>query len=108
MHKPDTRTAMRQLIDQIREAIPFDASQAQVCGDDCNACALKLLEYLDGELGAWEARLDAGETPNLGEVSRLATTGRKVHAALEKNGLNTATGPGSPNETRRHESARRR
>jgi hypothetical protein len=87
MHKPDTRTAMRRLLAEIRDTIPFGAPQTQVCGDECNACSLKLLEYLDGELCAWEARLDAGETPNLGDVSRLAKTGRKVFAALEKNGL---------------------
>jgi hypothetical protein len=83
---------MGQLIAEVRTAIPFDAPASQVCSGECDLCALKLLEYLDGELGAWEQRLEAGETPHLGDLARLAKTSRKVHAALEKNGLITSNG----------------
>lgn len=85
--KPDTRTAMQQLIAEVRAAIPFEAPASQVCSGECNGCAMKLLEYLDGELGDWEQRLEAGEAPQFGDLSRLAKTSRKVHAALKRNGL---------------------
>lgn len=78
---------MRELITQVRAAMPFDAPRARICGGDCQGCSLKLLDYLDAELGSWEARLAAGETPNLGDLSGLAKTSRKVHAILERNGL---------------------
>lgn len=85
--KPDTRTAMRRLIAQTREAIPFDTPAAQVCHGECQVCALKLLEYLDGELCGWEQRLETSEPPTLSDLSRLASTSRKVYAALQKSGL---------------------
>lgn len=85
--KPDTRTAMGLLIGQIREAIPFAAPVAQVCAGTCDGCSLKLMDYLDSELQGWERRLAEGERPNLGDLSRLARTARKVHAVLAKNEL---------------------
>jgi len=85
--KPSTTEAMRDLIAQVRAAIPFDMPEAQVCADECRSCSMKLLEFMAAELDDWEARLDAGEKPGLAELSRLARTARKVHRALEKNGL---------------------
>ncbi len=85
--KPDTRTAMSLLIAQVRAALPCDDPVAQVCRGDCRICGLKLLEYLDDELSTWEQRLAAGETPDLGDLSRLGKTSRKVYAALRKNRL---------------------
>jgi hypothetical protein len=85
--KPDTATAMRTLIAQVRAAIPFDAPEAQTCLGTCDGCSQKLLEYLGGELSDWERRLAAGERPSLGDVSRLAKTSHKVHAVLARNGL---------------------
>ena len=85
--KPSTTDAMRDLIAQVRAAIPFDMPEAQVCADECRSCSMKLLEFMAAELDDWEARLDAGEKPGLAELSRLARTARKVHRALEKNGL---------------------
>jgi len=85
--KPDTVTAMQQLIAQVREAMPFDLPEAQQCAGPCEGCSMKLLAFLEGELEAWERRLDEGERPNLGDVSRLARTSRKIHRVMEKNGL---------------------
>ena len=85
--KPDTGTAMRLLIAQVRQAIPFDAPAAQVCTGTCDGCSMKLLGFLATELQAWECRLDAGEQPTLGDLSRLARTSRKVYTVLERNGL---------------------
>lgn len=78
---------MHQLIDQVREAMPFDAPQAQVCTGPCEGCSLKLLSFLDSELQGWERRLADGERPNLGDLSRLASTSRKIYGVLERNGL---------------------
>ena len=85
--KPDTVVAMRQLIRQVRTAIPFDLSEEQICASGCQGCSVKLLAFLESELENWEARLDAGEKPNFGDLSRLAKTGRKVHKVLAQNGL---------------------
>ncbi len=80
--KPDTSSAMRRLIDQVRTEIPFDLPEETICSGDCRGCAKKLLEFLDAELSDWECRLDAGEVPLLGEVQRLGRCCRKVHIAL--------------------------
>ncbi len=85
--RPATPVAMRELIQQIRSAIPLDMPEAQACSDSCNACSLKLLEYLSGELDNWEARLAAGEVPGLADLSQLARSARKIHRVLQKNGL---------------------
>ena len=85
--KPDVPTAMRQLIAQIRETLPFGAPEAQICQGPCEGCSMKLLNYLDNELTCWEQRLDQGERPGLAELSRLARTARRVHQVLQKNGL---------------------
>jgi hypothetical protein len=85
--KPDTRTAMGTLIGQIRAAIPFDLPEGSVCLDSCDGCSMKLLEFLESELEGWERRLEQGEQPNFGDLSRLAGTARKIHRVLERNGL---------------------
>jgi hypothetical protein len=85
--KPDSTTAMRLLIAQVRDAVPFDMREAQVCAGTCDGCSLKLLEFLGNELDGWEARLDAGERPGLRDLSRLAKTSRKVYSVLARNGL---------------------
>jgi glutathione S-transferase len=85
--KPDTRTAMRRLIDQVRAAIPFDTAQTRACVGDCTGCSQKLLDYLEGELAAWDQRLAEGDRPSLADLSRLAKTGRKIHRVLVRNGI---------------------
>jgi hypothetical protein len=54
--KPNTRGAMHDLVQQVRSAVPFDMSVADICVDDCYGCPKKLMEYLDMELENWEAR----------------------------------------------------
>lgn len=85
--KPDSATAMRDLIAQIRARLPFASAEAQICSGDCTGCSRKLLDYLESELDAWELRLDQGETPGLDDLSRLIRTSKKVYRALERNGL---------------------
>ncbi|WP_200331108.1 hypothetical protein [Thiocystis violacea] len=78
---------MRELIAQVRAAIPFESAEAQLCSGVCNGCSRKLLEYLDTELEDWERRLAQGEKPGLDDFSRLIRTSRKIHRVLERNGL---------------------
>lgn len=78
---------MHRLIAQIRKAMPFGAPEAQRCPDSCSGCSAKLLAYLETEIDSWETRLAEGAQPNFGDLSRLARTGRKVHAVLLRNGL---------------------
>lgn len=87
--KPDTTTAMRQLIGQIRTLFPFDHPRAQICDGPCEGCSLKLLGYLEGELEAWERRIEDGERPGLAEISQLLRTSRKIARVLEKAQLMT-------------------
>jgi hypothetical protein len=86
-HKPDTRTAMRQLIERIRNEIPFGLTEETLCGDSCRGCSSKLLIYLETELDEWEAKLAAGGVPNFADLSHLADKARKVALVLYQNGL---------------------
>lgn len=85
--KPTAALAMQQLIARIRREFPFDRPEAQVCAGPCNGCSLKLLTFLESELDAWEARLDAGERPGLAELSQLIRTSRKIGRVLAKSDL---------------------
>ncbi|WP_417344885.1 hypothetical protein [Ferrimonas sp.] len=85
--KPDCRTAMAQLIEQVRDAFPFGVPEAEICGDTCVGCPKKLLELVDTELCDWETRLEHGETPKLGDISRLAKLCKNVYRGLKKNRL---------------------
>jgi hypothetical protein len=92
-HKPDTRNAMRQLIEQIREAIPFELAGNEICGDSCQGCSSKLLRYLETELDEWEIRLTNGEIPNFGDLDRLARQAKKIHRVVAQNGLFAGRNP---------------
>jgi len=85
--KPDTREAMRQLIEQIRHNIPFQLSAEDICKDECKNCSIKLLEYLSSEIENWEYRLQQNDVPNFKDLSRLARSGKKIYQALHKSGL---------------------
>lgn len=85
--KPDTATAMHRLIGQVRAAIPFDLPEDELCADGCTGCSRKLLDYLASELEGWEQRLAGGETPNFGDLDRLAKSSRKIYQTLRNNGL---------------------
>jgi hypothetical protein len=85
--KPDTSQAMRLLIDQIREALPLHLIAEDICRDECKNCSIKLIEYISSEIDGWEYRLQQDEVPNFGDLEKLANSGKKIHRALEKNGL---------------------
>ncbi|MDM8545734.1 hypothetical protein QUF61_04490 [Candidatus Venteria ishoeyi] len=85
--KPDTRTTMYDIISQVRGAFPFGAPETQLCADVCSGCSKKLLEFLETEIEDWEARLDAGDIPNFGDISRMVKISRKVQRVLINNNL---------------------
>lgn len=85
--KPDTRTAMRRLIEEARATFPFDAPEAQICADGCDGCSMKLLEFIGQQLDEWEVRLDDGERPDFGDLHRLGRLCRKTFDVLKRNGL---------------------
>ncbi|MCG9737263.1 hypothetical protein L1D32_03695 [Shewanella insulae] len=87
--KPDSTTAMLQLIDQVRQAMPLNEPETFVCGPkgSCIGCPKKLLELVDTEIGYWESAIEQGETPLLGEVSRFAKLCRNVHRGLARSGI---------------------
>lgn len=88
MKKPDTSSAIAALVEQIRAHIPFDElDEARVCSGECVGCAKKLLEYLEQEVIHWEYSLARGETPNLGDINKLARSAKKIHQVLRLNNL---------------------
>ena len=86
-NKPNTKVAMRLLIDQVRETLPFDLSAEERCGDSCQGCSDKLLIYLEAELDEWESRLASGVVPDFADLSRLARQSKKIASVLWINGL---------------------
>jgi hypothetical protein len=85
--KPNTSTAMQNLINEVRATMPFGAGEAQLCADSCNGCSLKLLEFLDMELQDWEQKLQDGVQPSFGDVHKMGKTCKKIYMVLKKNGL---------------------
>lgn len=87
--KPNTRLAMQNVIDEVRSAIPFDATEADLCADSksCTGCSLKLIEFLDVELDDWQYKLDQNEIPNFGDIQKLVKSSKKIFNVLKINGL---------------------
>jgi hypothetical protein len=82
--RPDSTTAMRILIAQIRTALPLDAPAVPECSGDCQRCAVKLLEFLTLELDSWELRLAQQERPTLADLSQLVRHARAVQAVVQR------------------------
>lgn len=88
MKKPDTTSAMLDLVQQIRAHIPFDElDDARVCSGVCIGCAKNLLEYLEQEIIYWESSLARGEIPSLGDINKLARSAKKIYKVLQLNNL---------------------
>lgn len=85
--KPDRVTAMRNIIELVKADFPFDAPEAQICGDTCVGCPRKLIELVEGELLYWESYIDRGETPNFSEIERFGKLCKNVRRGLVRNGL---------------------
>ncbi|RMF19671.1 MAG: hypothetical protein D6758_01470 [Gammaproteobacteria bacterium] len=87
LRKPDTRTALAELLSQMRATFPLDAPDSRLCNLDCNGCSKKLLEFLEMQIEDWERRLGEGETPTFGDLEKLGRMARKIHRALVRNGV---------------------
>ncbi|MBF0264147.1 MAG: hypothetical protein HQL46_02670 [Gammaproteobacteria bacterium] len=85
--KPNRTDALKAVINQIREVMPFEDLEATICTGQCNQCSVKLLEYLDTLIEEWEFRLKQGDIPSFGEIAQLAKTSKKIYKILEKNNL---------------------
>ncbi len=85
--KPSTAVAMANLIQQIRQTIPFDLPDSVICSGICKGCSKKLLDYLESEIDSWTDRLENGVTPNLGDINALAKSSKKIFMVLQKNRL---------------------
>jgi hypothetical protein len=85
--KPDTSTAMRNLIREAKSALPFGSGDAQLCLDSCQGCSKKLLAFLETEFEDWEQKLHEGIQPNFGEIHRMGKICKKVYVVLKRNGV---------------------
>ena len=85
--KPQPREAMSRLINEVRCKIPFHLPESTLCLGPCLGCSKKLLEYLDIELSDWQAKLEEGVEPKLGDIQKLAKTSKKIYLTLIRNGF---------------------
>ena len=85
--KPDAKTAMTLLLQQINDTFPFDKPEAEICAGKCTGCPKKVLEYLSSEVDYYQAQLDDNQTPLLGDISRLALVAKKSYRSLVRNNL---------------------
>ncbi|MCP4879270.1 MAG: hypothetical protein GY905_01905 [Gammaproteobacteria bacterium] len=85
--KPNTRQAMLQLIADIKQVLPFEAPEAQLCSGLCVGCPKKVMAFMEHEVSACEQALTNGQMPSLGEVQQLANTAQKVRKIMLKNQL---------------------
>ncbi len=85
--KPDCKTAMINIITAVEEEFPFDAPDAQICGDTCVGCPKKLLELVETEIQHWSYQIEINEPPNIGEVARFGKLCRNIRRSLVRNGL---------------------
>lgn len=87
--KPDRVTAMRDIIEQVKNTLPLYAPETFVCGSkgSCVGCPKKLLEMVDSELTYWECALDRGIQPQFDEIRRFGKMCSSVKRGLSRNGL---------------------
>lgn len=84
MSKPNTKTAMQQLIAQIQLIIPLNLDEAQMCQGECLGCSKKMLEMLDAEISYWQY---SDAVPSLKDLKNLENIGRRTYKILKRNQL---------------------
>ncbi|MGW7678724.1 hypothetical protein [Shewanella sp. S23-S33] len=84
MPKPNTQIAMQTLINQIKETIPLNLEEAQLCQGQCLGCSKKMLEMLDAEINYWQF---SKVTPSLKDLKNLENIGRRTYKILKRNQL---------------------
>ncbi|MBW3516724.1 hypothetical protein KO537_18660 [Shewanella sp. NKUCC01_JLK] len=84
MPKPNPQIAMQTLINQIKETIPLNLEEAQLCQGQCLGCSKKMLEMLDAEISYWQF---SEVTPSLKDLKNLENIGRRTYKILKRNQL---------------------
>ncbi|PMH43197.1 hypothetical protein BCU68_04200 [Vibrio sp. 10N.286.49.B3] len=85
--KPDRQTAMTNIISAVRAEFPFDAPEAQICGDTCVGCPKKLIEMVESEVIYWEHQLSIGVLPNMTELRQFGKLCKNIRRSLIRNEL---------------------
>lgn len=86
--KPDTKVAMYQLLNVIREHIPFGLKEADMCQGICRGCSKKMMEMLDSEVSQWQADLDNDlADPTLADLVFMEKLARRTEKILRRNHL---------------------
>lgn len=87
--KPDRKTAMLHIIEQVKLEFPLYESESFVCGPDgnCQGCPKKLLELVDTELSYWEAAITNGQIPQFDDIRRFGKLCTNVKRSLVRNGV---------------------
>jgi hypothetical protein len=84
MPKPNTNIAMQTLINQIKDTIPLNLEEAQLCQGQCLGCSKKMLEMLDAEISYWQF---SEATPGLKDLKNLENIGQRTYKILKRNQL---------------------
>lgn len=87
MSKPEIYAAAQELIDSIRDSMPFDVPEATLCDGICIGCPKKLLNYIEVELDDWQLSVDQKEKITLGDLNKLGRQAQKIYRVLQKNNL---------------------
>ncbi|NOH62414.1 MULTISPECIES: hypothetical protein [Vibrio] len=87
--KPDRKSAMLSIIQQVKQELPLYAPETFVCGSkgNCVGCPKKLLELVDSELTYWESAMERGIAPQFDEIRRFGKMCNGVRRGLQRNGL---------------------
>lgn len=88
--KPDLKTAMLNLIGEVKRTFPLYEPDTFICGTrntDCQGCPKKLLEMVDSELCFWESAIRQGRTPKFDELRRFGKLCQSVQRNLNRNNL---------------------
>jgi len=87
--KPDRITAMRQIIEQVKQEFPLYDPKTFSCGPDnsCIGCPKKLMELVDDELSYWEHTINRGISPGFDELNRFGKLCKNVRRGLVRNKL---------------------
>lgn len=87
--KPDRKTAMLELIKQVKAEFPLYEPSTFICGanTDCQGCPKKLLELVDSEINYWEHAIARGVIPSFDQLRRFGKMCLGVRRGLARNNL---------------------
>ncbi|MCJ2377498.1 hypothetical protein LNL84_11710 [Vibrio sp. ZSDZ34] len=87
--KPDLKTAMTDLLAQVKKELPIYDEDTFVCGPEsnCIGCPKKLMELVESEVSYWEYSVSNGHFPNFEEIRRFGKLCKSVKRGLSRNGI---------------------